>query len=82
MHHFLRHAVFVSRQEFITEFNATVIDNILVNEVNGNSPILVTDISDHLPTVFVGKQGLKVKYNNSKLFHMYKRHTVNESANF
>ena len=52
----------------ITESSATNIDNILVNEVAGNSAILVTDISDHLPTVFVETRGLKVKRNETNSF--------------
>ena len=38
----------------ITEHSATIIDNILVNNYdNVNSEIIVTDISDHLPTVLI-----------------------------
>ena len=63
----------------ITESSATIIDNILVNEVTGNSAILVTDVSDHLPTVFVEKQGLKVKRNGNKFF--YKRNHSLDNIN-
>ena len=63
----------------ITESSATIIDNILVNEVTGSSAILVTDISDHPPTVFVEKRGLKVKRNENKFF--YKRNHSLENIN-
>ena len=63
----------------ITECSATIIDNILVNEVTGNSAILVTDISDHLPTVFVEKRGLKIKRNENKFF--YKRNHSLDNIN-
>ena len=56
-----------------------IIDNILVNEVTGNSAILVTDISDHLPTVFVEKRGLKVKRNENKF--LYKRNHSLDNIN-
>ena len=63
----------------ITESSATIIDNILVNELTGNSAILVTDVSDHLPTVFVEKRGLKVKRNENKFF--YKRNHSLDNIN-
>ena len=46
----------------ITEYCATVIDNILVNNYdNVNSEILVTDISDHLPTILIEGHSPKLK---------------------
>ena len=64
----------------ITESSATIIDNILVNEVTSNSAISVTDISDHLPTAFVEKRGSKVKRNENKFF--YKRNHSLDNINY
>lgn len=56
----------------ITETSATIIDNILTNNENTvNSAILVTDISDHLPTIIT--TDFKMKSKVTKHNYFYKR---------
>ncbi len=59
----------------ITEYTATIIDNILVNNYdNVNTEILVTDISDHLPTVLVEDHLPKAKRPENNFF-LRRNHT-------
>ena len=52
-----------------TENTATIIDNILTNECKCiHSAILVTDISDHLPTIFSSNSGEKYKNDSNKYY--------------
>jgi hypothetical protein len=61
----------------ITEHTATIIDNILTNADNiVESAIIITDISDHLPTVLVTDLNLKC---TQKQKHIYKRCHTNDN---
>ena len=56
----------------ITEESATIIDNILTNYDRGvNSSIVLTDISDHLPTIVTTTCTVPNRSSNNK--YMYKR---------
>jgi hypothetical protein len=57
----------------ITKDTATIIDNILTNEYKSiKSAILITDISDHLPTIFSSNYSEKSVNTNKKKIY-YKR---------
>ena len=54
----------------ITEETATIIDNILTNyDRDVNSRIVLTDISDHLPTIVTTNCAVPNKSNNNKYVH-------------
>ena len=56
----------------ITEESATIIDNILTNlDSNIISKIVITDVSDHLPTILT--TNLSVKNNSHDKKYVYKR---------
>ena len=58
----------------ITDSTATIIDNILTNADNVvESAIVVTDISDHLPTVLVSDLIPEVKHVSKHNYYVYKR---------
>lgn len=57
----------------ITEQSATIIDNILVNNHDDiNSAIIVTDISDHLPTILIENHSIKNQSTRGSK-HFFKR---------
>jgi hypothetical protein len=57
----------------ITATTATIIDNILTNAENTvESAILITDLSDHLPTILVSDMNFDVKYKQKNKY-VYKR---------
>ena len=51
----------------LTETSATIIDNILTNcDDEITTAILVTDISDHFPTILINKARKATKHVNTK----------------
>ena len=67
----------------ITEYSATIIDNILINNHdNVNSEIIVTDISDHLPTILVESSTMKMNQKETSKFFFRRNHTVDNVNGF
>ena len=67
----------------ITETSATCIDNVLTNcESIINSAILVTDISDHLPTVLISSLSLEVKTHHKNNCFYRRQHNHNNVIKF
>jgi len=67
----------------ITETTATIIDNILTNNLNiVQSSILVTDISDHLPTVLSTNLDGNNLTTNQKSAKYKRYHNTNNVTNF
>ena len=65
----------------ITEHTATIIDNILTNTDNiVESAIIVTDITDHMPTVLVSNINSKEK-SKPKQNALYKRRHTDDNIN-
>ena len=59
----------VSKPTRITDYSATLIDNIITNDFkNHTAGVLITDISDHLP-VFVVIDSLREKVQDKKSTH-------------
>ena len=64
----------------LTEHTATIIDNILTNTDNiVESAIIVTDITDHMPTVLVSNINSKEK-SQPKQNALYKRRHTNDNS--
>ena len=59
----------------ITKTSATIIDNILTNYDNKiTTAILVTDITDHFPTILINKTTMLIKKSDSeKILRMPKK---------
>jgi len=69
----------------ITENTATLIDNILTNANNPvESAILVTNISDHLPTILVSDLSCEMPDDKqtSRQKHIYKRKYTNDNVEY
>ena len=61
----------------ITEHSATCIDNILTNNINVSnvvSNILITDISDHLPTILMVNTGKRKSTKSGASFYFKRNH--------
>ena len=61
----------------ITEHSATCIDNILTNNINASnvaSNILITDISDHLPTILMVNNGKRINTKPGASFYSKRNH--------
>ena len=67
----------------ITETTATIIDNILTNDENViKSSILVTDITDHMPTVLTTRNNLTNHSGSTKKITYKRIHTDDNIAKF
>ncbi len=67
----------------ITETSATIIDNILTNNVNiDKSSILIADVSDHLPTILTTKSSMTYKNTNYKKVEFKRNHSNVNIARF
>ncbi len=65
----------------ITESSATIIDNILTNNLDiDKSSILITDVSDHLPTVLTTKLDMTSNSANIKKVTYRRKHTNDNIA--
>ena len=67
----------------ITETTATIIDNILTNDENViKSAIIVTDITDHFPTVLTTRNTLSNSFGSTKKVTYKRIHSDTNIANF
>ena len=62
----------------ITESTATIIDNILTNNDEYLLYILITNVSDHFPTILSANLDLEIPKKSTKKF-LYKRINSNEN---
>ena len=71
----------INKPSRITEYSATLIDNILTNDICTvhNSVLLINDISDHLPVYTINKTYKFLKNQKSKPRFKFIRKTNEES---
>ena len=72
----------ITKPTRITENSATLIDNILTNNYDVASAILVTDTSDHFPTVVSTSSNVRKKETKSDEGKCYKRNYTNDNVNY